>query len=186
MLGTTNPIGLRPLTHQISRWLTLFSKYFFDCNCLIFQLVLNHVHKKTGIISLLLPDYSGRFQTIKKQGSPAFFTESGNGFPATGAPRTIRQTGIPGPASAKTTGTFPPERKRQRIPERRTRPNRNPFLHSPLSRHSMKETKSSRWIPTVAEHRFAGTGSVFGKHAGHRPPGYISLSGQAFHAFRVG
>ena len=28
MLGTTNPIGLRPLTHQIFRWLTLFQNIF--------------------------------------------------------------------------------------------------------------------------------------------------------------
>ena len=135
------------------------------------------------------PIASGLFRMVsdnKQAGLACFFTESGNGFLATGAPRTIRQTSIPGPASAKTTGTFPPERKRQRIPGRRTRPNRNPFLHSPLSRHSMKETKSSRWISTVTEYRFAGTGSVFGKHACHRPPGYIPLSGQAFHAFRVG
>lgn len=61
-----------------------------------------------------------------------------------------------------------------------------PFLHSPISRHSMKETKSSRWISTVTEYRFAGIGNVFGKHACHRPPGYISLSNQALHAFRVG
>lgn len=37
-----------------------------------------------------------------------------------------------------------------------------------------------------SEYRFAGIGSVFGKHACHRPPGYISLSNQALHAFRVG